>query len=134
MRESLHAAAPKDIQDIQFSPLNKNIMGIHHAIRNKRYRSKRHVVAQMHDISRLIERCGPIQTFMEAHTFSTIALHKSRLKSISRSPLGAVAVIRGNVHGKRRNPARVKLHIPVQIYTVSPFRRFANISWHQPAM
>lgn len=69
-----------------------------------------------------------MQTFMEAHTFSTIALHKSRIKSISRSPRGRGCYSAGDVHGKRRNPARVKLHIHVQIYTVSPFRHFAGIT------
>lgn len=102
-------------------------MGIHHALSAIRgIEGKRHAVANARPLqnrasdirARLIERCGaPIQTFMGAHTFSTIALHKSRLKSISRSPRGRV--IRGNVHGKRRNPARVKLHIHVQIYTIS---------------
>lgn len=38
---------------------------------------------------------------MEAHTFSTIALHKSRIKSISRFPRGPCSVIRRECARKR---------------------------------
>lgn len=44
--------------------------------------------------------------FMEAHTFSTITLHKSRVKSISRFPRGPWPGIRARVCAEARKPGR----------------------------
>lgn len=75
-------------------------------------------------VERLIAAGASIWTFMEAHTFSMIALHKSRVKSISRFPRGRGPLFEESVRGSAR-PGR---RLSYTCHFASPVQTSADIA------